>query len=190
MRIASSGSLVVALLSASLVTSSAQAVVYEVNRSFTEGSLLATLTGTVSVTLGNYVIQNAAPNPFTDVNLTMHVDGVSYSLTNALTGLISGSGQFVVDATAMSLEFAASGDELNPADLVFSDSTELFSPIRYGIGSDSDAAFEAAYGGPSYVVAAVQFPVVFGVAIPEPSTGLMLLIGMAAVGTLRRTRVS
>jgi hypothetical protein len=186
MKTGSKGVIILAFLAAALLSSQAQAVVYEVNRTFSEGLLTTTLAGTVSVPLGNYVIENGAPNPFSDLNLTLTMDGDSHPLTYALTGLISGSGQFVVDATATSLVFTASGDGSNPADLVFSDSTDLMGPIRYAIGSDSDPAFEAAYAGFDYAVAVVQFPVIFGIAIPEPASALMLVMGMLAAGTCRR----
>ena len=114
-----SGLLIFTFAAASLTASSSQAVVYEVNRTF--GIPSATLTGTVDVPLGNYVIQNETPNPFTDVNLTLTVNAFPYSLTYALTDLVDGTGQFFVDATPTTLTFStANGDGSNPADLVFS----------------------------------------------------------------------
>jgi hypothetical protein len=172
-----------------LVSSRVEAVVYEVNRTFSDGFSTAMLTGTVSVPLGNYVIQNASPSPFTAVNLTLTVNAVPYSLTNALTDVITGTGQFTIDATATDLIFIASGDVANPADLVFSDNLNPNAPNRYSIGSDGIPAFQIAATESEFVsTQMVQFPDVFGVAIPEPAAGLTLLIGMAGMGSLRRSR--
>src|SRR5262245_22270021 len=108
------------LLSLSIVlwfSAAAQAIVYAVNRSFQT----ATLTGTVSIPAGNYVIQEQNPNPFTNVNLSLTVNAGSYNLVNALTDWIYNGGQFFINASPTTLTFSASGNGSGPADLVFSD---------------------------------------------------------------------
>jgi hypothetical protein len=187
MRLASRVSLILALAAVLLMTSRARAVVYQVDRAFSDGFSMATLTGTVSVPLGNYVIQNMAPNPFTDVSLTLTVNAVPYSLTNALTDVITGTGQFTIDATATELIFTANGNAVNPADLVFSDNLNPNAPNRYSIGSDGIPAFQIAATESGFVSSQmVQFPTVFGVAIPEPATIVLLAIATLGTGLVRR----
>jgi hypothetical protein len=142
---------------------------YTVNRSFGEASL----TGTVDVPIGVYAIENGIPNPFTAVALTLTVNGTSYNLTHARTDLISGTGQFFIEATATSLTFGtANADLSNPADLIFSDSTDTSAGNLYLIGTDEVPGFEAAYTAAGDVEADVTFPTVFGVSnvMPPPCT--------------------
>jgi hypothetical protein len=187
MRMLTSGFLLFIFAAASIVTSTATAVTYQVDRFFSEGASNVTLTGVVSVPLGNYVIQNAIPNPFTAIKLSMTVDAASYSLTNALTHLIFGTGQFIVDATPTKLVFrTANADGLNPADLLFSDPANNY----YGIGSDEDPAFEAASTSTHFAAAAVDFPVVFGTAIPEPSSITLFALATLGFGLRRRRYIS
>jgi PEP-CTERM motif len=181
MRILTSGLLVLTLVTAWMVTSSAKAVVYRVDRSFTDGISTATLTGTVELPLGHYVIQNTAPNPFTSVDLTMTVNATSFHLANAITHLIDGTGRFIIDATPTTLTFdTANGNVTNPADLAFADNTSPFSNNRYAIGSNGDPAFEAAITGAGIVVGDMSFPNVFGTAVPEPSS--IVLLGLTTLG--------
>jgi hypothetical protein len=179
--------LVLGLAVATTLVPRAQATLYMVNRSFTEGSSIATLTGTLDIPNGNYTIQNSSASPFTAVNLTLTVNGTPYILASALTNLIYGTGQFFINATPTRLTFqTANGDSGDGADLTFSETTSPISP-RYIIGYDGSPGFEAAYiveGGAGSVVASVTFPVVFGNAVPEPHTAMLLslsLLGMLAV---------
>src|SRR4051794_38596284 len=84
----------------------ARAVTYVVNRSFTNGASTATLTGTLDVPIGDYIIQNSSASPFTNVNLSLTVNAVSYNLVHALTDLINGTGQFGINATPTALSFS------------------------------------------------------------------------------------
>jgi len=168
---------------------SAQANTYNVNRSWIDGVTSASLVGTVDVALGSYTITNGGASPFDGVNLTLSIGGTSYSLTQANTSLIFGTGQFFVDANASDLIFrTANADGYNPADLRFFN-TDV-NAYLYAIGSDALPGFETAIVGlvgGSFTRAAVTFPVVFGTAaVPTPATVALLALGLVAVGATRR----
>jgi PEP-CTERM motif len=168
---------------AMMIASSAQATLYDVNRFFTAGGTNATLTGTLDIPTGNYVIQNASVSPFTTVNLTLTVNAASFNLDNALTGFILGNGQFFIDATPTTLTFStANADVHNPADLVFSDNSDPSLNNRYSIGYNGIPGFEVAYTDAGSVVTYATLPTVFGTAIPEP--GSFALVGLSIVGLL------
>src|SRR5215213_7491426 len=111
---------------------SARAVVYNVNRSFSDALLggfsTATLTGTLDSPIGHFVIQNHSASPFTSVNLSLNVNATSYNLHNALTYLVLDGGQFIIDATPTTLTFNT--NSIYAADLVFSDHTDTSSHNR------------------------------------------------------------
>lgn len=164
-----------------LIVSSAQAQIYNVDRSITDGTSSATLIGTLDIPIGSYTIQNASASPFTSVNLTLTVNATIFVLDNALTGIINGTGQFFIDATPTTLTFStANSDGGDPADLEFSDTTLLYANDRYVIGSNADPQFEAAYTAAGSVLSTtVTFPTVFGTAVPEPTT--LALAGLGGV---------
>ena len=178
-----------------MVASSAHAVsptVYDVSRSFTDGTTVATLMGTVEIPLGSYTIQNMGASPLTAVNLTLRVNGTPYAVDNVLTDLINGTGQFFINATPTTLIFSTgTADGGNPADLVFSDNpTNAQSNDRYVIGSNGDPAFEVAYTGAGSVVATPTFPTIFGTAVPEPAClGLLGVGSVALFGAAWRRRL-
>ncbi len=159
---------------------SANAITYDVSRTFGGGT--ATQVGNVDVALGSYTIMNGGPSPFTYVNLTLTLNGTAYSLDHADTSLIFGADQFLIDATASSLNFGtANGDSANPADLQFFD---LSNTSRYVIGSDGLPNFEAAYSPTEGMLSSVSLPLVFGtVTFPVPDAGSTLaMLGISLFG--------
>jgi hypothetical protein len=163
----------------------AQAVVYNVNRSFTNGASTATLTGTLDSPLGHFVIQNGGASPFTNVSLSLTTNANSYNLVNALTGIVQG-GQFIIDATPTTLTFNT--NSISAADLVFSDQFDAFSHNRYVIGYDASPGFQAAYTDTAEFVVTATLPTVFGTAVPEPSTLLLLGIGAISLLSYRKAK--
>jgi hypothetical protein len=153
----------------------ANGVTYSVSRSWTDGIGTANLVGTVDVPLGNYTIMNGGAAPFTNVSLTLTLNGSSAFLDHADTSQIFGSGQFFIDATLSSLTFdTANADEGNPADLNFFDATNT---TRYVTGSNGNPGFEAGYSQTDGVIANLSFPVVFGTA----GEGGLTLVSAASV---------
>jgi hypothetical protein len=177
-------------VAALLTATSARAEIYFVNRSFTDGSTTATLIGTVDVPLGSYTIQNMGASPFTSVNLTLTVNATAFAVDNVLTGIIQGTGQFNINATATTLTFGtANSDGGNPADLEFSDTTDPHANDRYVLGSNGDPRFEAGYTSAGSVLStAVSFPTVFATVAPEPTTLALAGLGGMALMLLRRRR--
>src|SRR5262245_36660522 len=99
-----------------LIAGTAQAVVYDVNRSFTNGASTASLIGTLTIPIGSYTMGAYDASPFTNVNLSLTVNSTSYNLINALTGASYGSGYFIVNATPTALTFStANGSSITPA---------------------------------------------------------------------------
>jgi hypothetical protein len=178
------GLLVFGFVAATLVASSIQATTYNVNRSFSG----ATLTGTLDIPVGNYTIQNAGLSPFTAVDLTLTVNATPYNLVNALTGTILGTGQFIIDATPTTLTFdTANADGVNPADLVFSDTTLPFDHNRYAIGYNGLPGFEIAFTNTGDTSSSfVAFPEVFGTVVPEPSSLALASLGLLGMSYRRR----
>ena len=184
-------------LAAMLTPVAAKAITYTVNRSWSSGSDNASLVGTVDVPIGSYTINSTGtPNPFTNVNLTLTVNGTPFTLDTVVipSGSISGTGQFLVNATSSTLTFnTANANGSNLAFLLFVNSSTGFSDPFYSIGSDNSPGFEIAVGTSPNVLASVSFPVTFGTAqtaqqVPEPSSlfGLGVLGTLGAASTLKR----
>jgi hypothetical protein len=182
-------------LAAMLTPVAATAVTFTVNRSWSGFGNNASLVGTVDVPVGSYTIQNGTPNPFTNVNLILTVNGNPFPVLNAAdTSNISGTGQFLVNATSSTLTFnTANADGSNPADLVFVNSSTGFGGPFYVIGTDGVPGFEIAINTSPDVVASVAFPVTFGTVqqvqqVPEPASlfGLGVLSTLGAASTLKR----
>jgi len=181
-------------LAAMLTPVAATAVTFTVNRSWSNGSNNASLVGTVDVPVGSYTIQNGTPNPFTNVNLTLTVNGTPFTLNTADTSFIYGTGQFLVNATSSTLTFnTANADGSNPANLAFVNSSTGFVGPLYGIGYDGNPGFEIAINTSPDVAASVAFPVTFGTVqqvqqVPEPASlfGLGVLSTLGAASTLKR----
>lgn len=174
-------------LAAMLTPVAAKAVTFTVNRSWSESGNNASLVGTVDVPVGSYTIQNGTPNPFTNVNLILTVNGNPFPVLNAAnTSFVIGTGQFLVNATSSTLTFnTANANGSNPADLVFVNSSTGFNGPLYAIGFESIPGFEIAINTSPNVLASVSFPVTFGTAqqvqqVPEPAS----LFGLGVLGTL------
>ena len=150
-----------AALTMIVIASSARAVTYQVNRSWGGGA--ATLAGTVDVETGHYTIMNGGAAPFTNVMLTLTVNGTPFILDHADTSQIVGTGEFIIDATITSLVFnTANTDSGNPADLNFFDSINI---NRYVLGSNGNPHFEAGYTTAGEVIGDIGFPFLFGSAV-------------------------
>jgi hypothetical protein len=181
-------------LAAMLTPVAATAVTFTVNRSWSESGNNASLVGTVDVPVGSYTIQNGTPNPFTNVNLTLTVNSNPFTLNTADTSLVSGTGQFLVNATSSTLTFnTANADGTNPANLAFVNSSTGFGGPFYLIGTDGDPGFEIAINTSPNVAASVALSVTFGTVqqvqqVPEPASlfGLGVLSTLGAASTLKR----
>ncbi len=170
--------LIVSLLAAS---GTAQAATYNVNRSF----LGVSLTGTVEVPLGNHVIEDQGVHPFTNVDLTLTAGGGAYDLEYAVTELVIGDAQFIIDATPTTLTFdTANTDGGHDAMLFFSDTGDIDGHL-YFIGTGQLGGTESAFNER----VPVSLPVVFGTIIPEPSAAALAALGLlVAAGWWRFSR--
>ena len=174
---------------------------FNVNRSWSQGSDTASLVGTVDVPVGSYTIQNGTPNPFTNVNLTLTVNGNAVTL-NAVVAATAGPAQFLVDATSSVLTF--NPDVSDPgcffgcsSSLEFINSSQGTSGLLYRIqsfssfgisGSEEQGVIQSPF---TLVVSSTNFPVTFGTAqqqpptsVPEPTATVGLLgLGLLGVGS-------
>ncbi|MCZ8039633.1 MAG: PEP-CTERM sorting domain-containing protein [Microcystis sp. LE17-20A] len=191
-------------LAAMLTPVAATAVTFTVNRSWSNGSNNASLVGTVDVPIGSYTINSTGtPNPFTNVNLTLTVNGTPFTLDTVVipSGSISGTGQFLVNATSSTLTFNTNVSGFNAARVRFQNSGNPFGNRWYDIGTFLDfftfqlVNFEGSIASPGFteVVASVSLPVTFGTAqtaqqVPEPASlfGLGVLGTLGAASTLKR----
>jgi hypothetical protein len=170
----------------------ALAEVYNVNRSFTDTfavpptNATATLTGTVTCPMGFFLIHDQSASPFTNVNLTLTVNGSSYHLVNVDTSGTQGNSHFFINATATDLTFNTAGADAqnNPAGLKFSDSGGNL----YGVGSDLFPTFETAFTATGLVNAFPTFPLLFGAAVPEPTSAALVAFAAMIFG-IRRSRI-
>ena len=120
-------------LAAMLTPVAAKAITYTVNRSWSSGSDNASLVGTVDVPIGSYTIDSTGtPNPFTNVNLTLTVNGTPFTLDTVVipSGSISGTGQFLVNATSSTLTFNTNVSGSNSARVRFQNSGNPFGNRR------------------------------------------------------------
>ncbi|TRU94088.1 MAG: PEP-CTERM sorting domain-containing protein [Microcystis wesenbergii Mw_QC_B_20070930_S4] len=176
---------------------------FNVNRSWSDGSDTASLVGTVDVPLGSYTIQDGAPNPFTNVNLTLTVNGNAVTLNAVDLTDTSAPAQFLVDATSSVLTFnpdvsdpGCSSSSICSSSLEFIDSSLGLSGPRYsiqlasvfGISESIELGLIPAF---TSVSSSPNFPVTFGTAqqqpatsVPEPTATVGLLgLGLLGVGS-------
>jgi hypothetical protein len=174
---------------------------FNVNRSWSSGSDTASLVGTVDVPLGSYTIQNGTPNPFTNVNLTLTVNGNAVTLNAVDVANTLTPAQFLVNATSSVLTFNAdtSGcSDICQSELQFIDSSQGLSGPLYRIGSSflslgSISSIEQGLIRSPFtsVSSSPNFPVTFGTAqqqpatsVPEPTATVGLLgLGLLGVGS-------
>ncbi|RPH89655.1 MAG: PEP-CTERM sorting domain-containing protein [Chroococcales cyanobacterium metabat2.561] len=173
---------------------------FNVNRSWSQGSDTASLVGTVDVPVGSYTIQNGTPNPFTNVNLTLTVNGNAVTLNAVdLTDTLAPA-QFLVNATSSVLTFNADVSGCSSdcgSRLVFIDSSlgQSNGPF-YRIGSRFLGPVISREVGViispfTAVESSLNFPVTFGTAqqqpptsVPEPTATVGLLgLGLLGVGS-------
>jgi hypothetical protein len=187
-------------LAAMLTPVAAMAVTFNVNRSWSQGSDTASLVGTVDVPVGSYTIQNGTPNPFTNVNLTLTLNGNAVTLNAVdLTDTLAPA-QFLVNATSSVLTFNADisgcSDDCE-SELEFINSSQGTSGPFYRIQSVSffgvsESTEQGVIRSPfTNVVSSTNFPVTFGTAqqqpptsVPEPTATVGLLgLGLLGVGS-------
>ncbi|CCI24485.1 PEP-CTERM sorting domain-containing protein [Microcystis aeruginosa] len=191
-------------LAAMLTPVAATAITYTVNRSWSSGSNNASLVGTVDVPIGSYTINSTGtPNPFTNVNLTLTVNGNPFTLDTVVipSGSITGTGQFLVNATSSTLTFNTNASGFYYATVRFQNSGNPFGNRQYEIGTFFDfftsqlVNLEGSISSPGFtsVLASVSLPVTFGTAqtaqqVPEPASlfGLGVLGTLGAASTLKR----
>jgi hypothetical protein len=187
-------------LAAMLTPVAAMAVTFNVNRSWSQGSDTASLVGTVDVPVGSYTIQNGTPNPFTNVNLTLTLNGNAVTLNAVdLTDTLAPA-QFLVNATSSVLTFNADisgcSDDCK-SELEFINSSQGTSGPFYRIRlvsffGVSESTEQGVIRSPfTNVVSSPNFPVTFGTAqqqpptsVPEPTATVGLLgLGLLGVGS-------
>jgi hypothetical protein len=187
-------------LAAMLTPVAAMAVTFNVNRSWSQESDTASLVGTVDVPLGSYTIQNGTPNPFTNVNLTLTVNGNAVTLNAVDINNTFAPAQFLVNATSSVLTFNADisgcSDDCK-SELEFINSSQGTSGPFYRIRlvsffGVSESTEQGVIRSPfTNVVSSPNFPVTFGTAqqqpptsVPEPTATVGLLgLGLLGVGS-------
>ena len=183
-------------LAAMLTPVAAKAITYTVNRSWSESGDNASLVGTVDVPIGSYTINSTGtPNPFSNVNLTLTVNGNPFTLDTVVIpgGSIIGTGQFFVNATSSTLTFNTNTSDFDEAKVRFQNSGNPSGNRQYEIGTFVDVFnsqlvnLEGSISSPGFtsVLASVSLPVTFGTAqtaqqVPEPAS----LFGLGVLGTL------
>jgi hypothetical protein len=196
-------------LAAMLTPVAAMAVTFNVNRSWSSFGNNASLVGTVDVPVGSYTIQNGSPNPFTNVNLTLTINGNPVTLNAVALTNTSAPAQFLVNATSSVLTFnpdVSGCSYICLSRLEFIDSSQgqvnapfysiesgktISSPVPpFGlITVNREQGFIQSLG--TIVISSTNFPVTFGTAqqqpptsVPEPTATVGLLgLGLLGVGS-------
>jgi hypothetical protein len=163
----------------------AQALVYNVNRSYPNWAL----TGTVTCPTGNFVIENQSASPFTDVSLVLTFTGYPpHNLFNLSTEGVTGPGKFVINATATTLSFSAFQDNPNTFSsyLYFygdnrTDHYDTGGPSSFGYYSEGVGNSELGIGYFEYPF----YPIVFATAVPEPTSAALVAFAAMIFGMQR-----
>jgi len=154
----------------------AQAVVYNVNRSFADENGPASLIGTADIPLGHYELQGIGLfDGFNSYQLLVNIDGFTEVLSVTGSAHIStyGTGKFLIDATESQLIFSTANTDVNSYAYFYFDGAL---GARFAVGGPPNS--EGAWMPINDVHNLVTFPLVFGTAIPEPT--LLALAGICA----------
>jgi hypothetical protein len=155
------------LLATALTANQCYAITYNVNRSWSNGFRNASLSGTVDILVGNYIVTEGFSNPFTKIALLLTTPDGTFSLDGLNNRLVSGTGQFLITADSTSLVFSTvnfNGE--NPADLLFTETGT--GRVLYAIGSDGSPQFEVSFTRRTILSNNLSFPTTFGTAIAVP----------------------
>lgn len=167
------------------VAAKAVSVTYNVNRSWSQSGNNASLVGTVAVPLGNYTITDGGSTPFTNVNLTLKLNGTPYTL-DTVYNVTNADGKFYVNAGPSALIFnTADAVAPNVAGLSFVNLDGDYYDIKTYDSSIEQAGDSS---GRSQVTASVSFPLTFGTAqqVPEPLTMLGAGVVLGAIPVLKK----
>jgi hypothetical protein len=125
----------------------------------------ASLTGTVNIPDGVYVLDKNSPSPFSAVNLTLTMNADGETLAIAMTEVytrISGNAKVIIRADGHQLTFQHTGNasSTDAAVVQFWDAGDL---ACYALGQDIVVDSQMAFCAGSFVVDKIVFPQVLGV---------------------------
>ncbi|MEA5576090.1 hypothetical protein [Anabaena sp. UHCC 0451] len=150
-----------------------KALTFNVNQSWT-GSFagngnVATLTGTVDIPVGNYTRNNGnQSSPFTGVNLTLNINGVSDALNASSLNIVNTLASYFINVSSADIKISTSGASGAGSNYLLFTSTSTSSRVLFG--SDANPAF--VFGSLSSGTLAVtdsSFPLTLGTVAPTPT---------------------